>query len=149
MDPQRETNAIAAMSATRERFAAAVRRGDAGEAGAVYAANATLLPPSAELVTGRTAIERFWQAGIDAGIADVELEPLTASSNGRLAYEVGSYSLELHADGGRTVVERGKYVRVHEQQGDGSWHWAVEMFSPESPPARPTRAPSDPPKEEP
>ena len=148
MERDGPADAFIELSATRERFESAVRRGDATQAVAVYARDATLLPPSAGLVSGRTAIERFWQAGIDSGISEVAFEPMTAAGTGTLAYEIGSYSLRLRTADRGTVVERGKYVLVLEQQGDGSWRRAVEMFSPGSPPVRSTRGTSDLRKEE-
>lgn len=114
----------------------------------MYAADATLLAPSSELVSGRSSIERFWQAGIDAGISEVALEPVTGAHRGALAYEVGRYLLRLREADGANVEERGAYVHVHARQHDGSWRWAVEMFSPEAPPARSTGGTSDSPKEE-
>jgi hypothetical protein len=93
-------------------------------------------PPPAELIEGREAIEAFWQAGLEAGVSEVEFEALELERQDGLAYEIGRYSLRLEPADGGTVVDRGKYVLVHERQEDGSWQWAVEMFNPEAPPAR-------------
>src|SRR5688500_11609302 len=57
----------------RSRFVDALKRGDVGEACVVYAAHAQLLPPFAPPVEGRPNIAAYWQAGIDAGMTDVEL----------------------------------------------------------------------------
>ena len=68
-------------------------------------------------------------AGLDTGISEVLLETLELIRRNGFAYEIGRYQLGL--DPPRDpVVDRGKYVRVHEQQPDGSWLWAVEMFNP-------------------
>jgi ketosteroid isomerase-like protein len=124
-----------AISKTRATFVAALRDGDAAAASAIYADDAKLLAPSAELVQGRDAIEAFWRAGVDAGLRDVELEALELDVQGRLAYEIGCYALRLEPADGQPVVDRGKYLLVHERQQDGSWRWAVEMFNPDMPPA--------------
>ncbi len=42
---------------------------------------------------GRGAIEAFWQAGLDAGVVDVELDAVTAERRGQMAYELGRYAL--------------------------------------------------------
>jgi ketosteroid isomerase-like protein len=118
---------------TRAAFIAALRQGDAAAASAVYADDATLLPPSAELLRGRDAINAFWSAGIEAGISELELDALELECDGSLAYEIGLYALRLQPADGGTVVDRGKYVLVHTQQADGSWRRAVEMFNPDSP----------------
>jgi ketosteroid isomerase-like protein len=95
-----------------------------------------LLAPSAELFRGRAAIERFWLAGLDTGISEVRLETLELVRRNGFAYEIGSYELGLRPAGDVPVVDRGKYVRVHERQADGSWLWAVEMFNPHVPAPR-------------
>ena len=114
----------------REAFIGALEGGDAKAACASYTPNARLLAPSAELFRGREEIERFWRAGVDTGISDVELETIELVQVNGFAYEIGRYALRLRPPQGTPVVDRGKYVRVHEQQPDGSWLWAVEMFNP-------------------
>jgi ketosteroid isomerase-like protein len=124
-----------AIAKTRAEFVAALLSGDAAAASAVYADDAQLLAPSAELIAGREGIAAFWRAGLDAGIAGVELEELTLDGGESVAWEIGSYALRLDPAEGGPVVDRGKYVLVHERQEDGSWRRAVEMFNPDAPPA--------------
>jgi len=107
-----------ALAENRASFVAALAGGDAKGAAAVYARNARLLAPSAELLRGSEAIEAFWRAGLESGIRAAELE-----------------AVQLEPAEGGTVVDRGKYLLVHERQEDGSWRWAVEMFNPDAPAA--------------
>jgi ketosteroid isomerase-like protein len=116
----------------RDAFVGALESGDATAASASYTSDARLLAPSAELFRGRAAIERFWLAGLDTGISDVRLETLELVRRNGFAYEIGRYELGLRPADEMPVVDRGKYVRVHEQQADGSWLWALEMFNPDS-----------------
>jgi ketosteroid isomerase-like protein len=122
--------AIDSIAAQRDAFADAVRRGDAKAAATFYAADAHLLAPSAEPMVGRDEIRAFWQAGIDAGVADVSLTAAGAHQNGGFAYESGAYVFRLEPVEGARVVERGHYVQVYQCQPDGSWQRAVEIFSP-------------------
>ena len=131
------------IGATRSHFTEALRRGNAKDACSVYSSDARLLPPSAELMQGRAAIEAFWQAGVDAGISDVVIEPLELERRDGLAYEIGRYELRLQPATGAAVVDRGKYVLVHERQRDGSWKRAVEMFNPDVPPTSTEELPRD------
>lgn len=121
-----------AIARTRAEFVAALQSGNAAAASTVYADNAQLLAPSAELFAGREAIAAFWQAGLEAGVSDIELEELTLECGGSVAWEIGLYALRLEPPEGGTVVDRGKYLLVHERQPDGSWRRAVEMFNPET-----------------
>lgn len=122
-----------AFDRARDAFVGALNRGDAKSASASYTPDARLLAPSAELFRGRESIERFWKAGVDTGISDIQLETLELVRLDGFAYEIGCYSLGLRPADGIPVVDRGRYVRVHERQADGSWLWAVEMFNPEAP----------------
>jgi ketosteroid isomerase-like protein len=124
-----------AIARTRVDFVAALGGGDAAAASAVYADDAQLLAPSAELFAGREAIAAFWRAGLEAGIAEVELEELTLEGGETVAWEIGRYALKLEPAEGKPVVDRGMYLLVHARQEDGSWRWAVEMFNPDAPPA--------------
>jgi uncharacterized protein (TIGR02246 family) len=121
------------LAESRAAFVAALARADAAAACAVYTDDARLLAPSAEVIHGREAIERFWQAGIDSGVTAVALDVLEVARGIGLAYEIGRYALWL--DSGGDEAERGAYVLVHERQTDGSWRRAVEMFNPQRPPA--------------
>ena len=69
---------------------------------------------------------------MDTGISEVRLETLELVRRSGFAYEIGSYALSLRPADGIPLVDRGKYLRVHEQQADGSWLWAVEMFNPDA-----------------
>src|SRR5512146_468617 len=115
----------------RMAFAAALRRGDAAALSSLYTEEAWLLAPAAAPIRGRTAIERYWQAGVDAGVKDVALDPVTIDARGTVAFEVGRYALAIESDG--PAADRGDYLLVHERQDDGSWRWAVEMFNPDVP----------------
>lgn len=79
---------------------------------------------------------RFWRAGLDSGISDIELETLELVRLDGIAYEIGRYALRLRPLDGIPLVDRGKYVLIHERQPDRSWLWALEMFNPDTASAR-------------
>lgn len=122
---------LAEIDASRRAFVAALRAGDAAAAAAIYADDATLLAPAAELLHGRDAIEHFWRTGVEAGIADVELVCRDLQRRGDVAFEVGEYALHLTAESGRAIVDRGRYLVVHRVEPDGAWRRAAEMFTPD------------------
>ena len=124
-----------ALAETRATFVAALGRADSEALAALYTADATLLPPAAAPISGREAIRRFWQAGLDAGIVAIRLEAARLDHDTRLAYELGSYELRLEPAASKTIVDRGNYVLVHSRQDDGSWRRRVEIFTPAARPA--------------
>jgi ketosteroid isomerase-like protein len=118
------------LAQARAQFVAALGRADTDALAALYAPDAMLLPPSAEPVSGRAAIRRFWQAGVAAGIVAIRHEAVRLGHDTRLSYEVGRYELRLEPPGSKTIVDRGNYVVVHCREDDSSWRRSVEIFAP-------------------
>ena len=123
------------LAANRATFVSALGRGDADALAALYAADATLLPPGATPISGREAIRRFWQAGLNAGIVGLRLEAARLDQDTRLAYELGRYELRLEPAASKPVIDRGNYMLVHARQTDDSWLRRVEFFTPACRPA--------------
>jgi uncharacterized protein (TIGR02246 family) len=119
------------IAATRAAFIAAIADGDAGSASAVYAPEATLVPPASTRLHGRDAIENFWAAGLKSGVSRVDLAADEVRGDGWLTYELGRYAIELEPADGKRVMERGTYLLIHERDGTGSWRRAIEMFNPD------------------
>ena len=115
----------------RAAFVAALRNGDARAAADVYQPDAWLLAPSTELIAGRPAIEAYWGAGIATGVRTVDLTVLELERRDGLIFEVGRYMFDLDSPDDGAVVERGKYVVVHQQAPGSEWAWAVQLFSPD------------------
>jgi uncharacterized protein (TIGR02246 family) len=113
---------------SNRRFVAAASRGDAWAMASVYADDAELLPPNAKPLRGRDAIERFWQGGIEMGIQSVAIDTHRLESAGRLAYEVGTYTLQIGTNGA-SATEVGKCILIHRRLPDNSWRRAVEIFN--------------------
>ena len=114
----------------RTTFVAALNRADTEALAALYTADAMLLAPAAAPISGREAIRRFWQAGLDAGIVAIRLEPAAFEHDTRLAYELGSYELWLEPAASSTIVDRGSYALIHSREYDNSWRRRVEIFTP-------------------
>ena len=130
----------------RRAFEAALRSGDAAAAAEIYADDATLLAPAADVLYGRSAIERFWRTGVETGIAGVELVVLELRRRGDVAFEIGEYALHVSPEAGTPLVDRGRYLIVHRIDPDGRWRRAAEMFSPDRLPApEPPEAATPPP----
>lgn len=138
MEPCTPTSeAIAAdIDRCRAAFEAALRLGDAAAAADLYADDATLVAPAAAVVRGRSAIERFWRTGVEAGIEHVEHVVQELSRIGDVAFEIGDYVLHVAPESGTVIVDRGRYLIVHRVEADGRWRRVAEMFSPDGPVVR-------------
>lgn len=102
-------------------FLAAYAAHDAAKLALTYSPDAAVLPPGGERANGRTAIQKFWQNAMDAGITNVSLRTLEVESRGNLAYEVGEFSLAIPDKAGNLSPTSGKYVVVWKRAGNGVW----------------------------
>jgi len=112
------TEVQAAIAAVNENFMAAFKRGDAAGLANFYTENGQLLPNGRDFVTGKAAIQAFWQAGMDMGITKtLRLEIIETEGHGYTAIEIGKYTDSGEAG---NVIDRGKYVVIWKQEG-GQW----------------------------
>jgi ketosteroid isomerase-like protein len=125
--------ARAGVEAGNKKFAAAVERADAAALASLYTPEAQVLPPNAEIVKGRAAIESFWRSTLATGVVSATLTTLDLQGQGLRADEVGTYTLKLK-DG--TVADRGKYLVVWTKVG-GQWLIDRDIWNTSMPPARP------------
>jgi len=125
-----------AIEKANQQFLDALRRGDGAGCAAVYAENGKVLPPNSPMLTGRKAIQEFWQGAIGMGVKGATLMTLDLEVHGDTAIEVGAYTLDLRPAGGQPAKDEGKYVVVWKRQGNGSWRLAVDIFNTNLPPAK-------------
>lgn len=119
-------------------FAAAANAGNLDGVIAVYADEASLLPPNFPPQKGRDAIRKFWGGLLGAYTTRFELNSETVEGRGDLAYNLGQYKLSAtpKAKGPQPIEEEGKFVEILKRQPDGSWKYVVDMYSPNSPPKK-------------
>jgi uncharacterized protein (TIGR02246 family) len=85
----------------------------------IYQADAIVLRPNVSPVRGTAAIREFFFALLDAGLGEVELEPLRVELAGEIAYEAGRCKM-LVPHMGKRREERGKYLVTLVRQA-GEW----------------------------
>jgi ketosteroid isomerase-like protein len=92
----------------------------------VYTEQSRILPPGAEMVTGREQIQAFWQQAAAAmGVESVKLETVDAEILGDTAIEIGRAELRTSHPASPTVV---KYVVVWKRE-DNAWKWHVDIWN--------------------
>jgi uncharacterized protein (TIGR02246 family) len=106
-------------------FMAAVKRGDAAGLAALYTESGQVLPPNADFVKGKGAIQVFWQAVMDMGIKEAKIEIVEVEGHGDTAIEVSTFT--LHGEGGQ-VLDRGKYIVIWKREG-GQWKLHRDIFN--------------------
>jgi uncharacterized protein (TIGR02246 family) len=114
-----------AIAAANVEFVAAFGRGNAAGVAALYTEGGQLLPPNADVMTGKEAIQAFWQGAMDMGIRSAQLEIVEVEDHGDTAIEVSRYT--LCGEGGQ-VLDRGKYIVVWKREG-GQWKLHRDIFN--------------------
>jgi ketosteroid isomerase-like protein len=113
---------------TNRKFEVALVSGDWGCIAALYTEQAHLLPPDREIVSGRQAIQEFWQ-GAFSSIGQASREALEVESQDETAHEVGNYVL---IDPDRQLIDRGKYVVIWQHE-EGQWRMHRHIWNSSEP----------------
>jgi len=94
----------------------------------LYAADAMVVRPNLPPIRTAAAIREYFVTALEAGLGDVELEPLRVELLGDFAYEVGRCSMLVPGALGKRREERGKYVLVSARQA-GEWKILLDTWS--------------------
>ncbi|MDQ3138826.1 MAG: DUF4440 domain-containing protein [Gemmatimonadota bacterium] len=126
---------LAAVRAADSSFATAVGAGDAAGVAAVYTADARLMPPNAATIEGREGIQKFWGGFLAAYQLRIDLSADEVEGRGDLAYMRGHFRLDgtSKAKDGAPIHDQGKYLEILRRQPDGTWRYAVDMYSSDLP----------------
>lgn len=94
----------------------------------LYTADATVVRPNVPPIRTAPAIREYFFAALEAGLGEVEMDPLRVELFGEFAYEVGRCTMLVPAATGKRREERGKYVILSARQG-GEWKVVVDCWS--------------------
>jgi uncharacterized protein (TIGR02246 family) len=121
----------AAIAVADSAFQAAANSGDAARVAAVYALDASLLPPNQPVQRGRNAIRGFWAGLLEAYTVTFEIVPDLIEGRGDLAYNVGHYRLTAlpKSKSQAGIADEGKFVEILKKQSDGSWRYVVDIYN--------------------
>jgi ketosteroid isomerase-like protein len=95
----------------------------------LYIADAMVLRSNYAIVRGAAAVREFFFGALDAGLGEVEVEPIRVELAGDLAYEAGRCKALIPGAAGKRREERGKYLWVLARQPNGEWKLAVDCWS--------------------
>jgi uncharacterized protein (TIGR02246 family) len=94
----------------------------------LYTPDAIVLRPNVPPVRSTPAIRELFFSVLEAGLGEVELEPLRVEIFGEIAYEVGRCSMLAPTALGKRREERGKYVLLAARQA-GEWKIIIDSWS--------------------
>jgi ketosteroid isomerase-like protein/uncharacterized Zn finger protein (UPF0148 family) len=140
VDPSRELRPSQALRGDLSRAEAAVRRithewvlacntKHLDDLLDLYVPDALVLRSNCPPIRGAAAVREFFFGALDAGLGEVEIEPLRVEVVGDLAYEAGRCKALIPSATGKRREERGKYLWVCARQGNGEWKLAADCWS--------------------
>jgi uncharacterized protein (TIGR02246 family) len=95
----------------------------------VYGPDALVLRSNTPPIRGAAAVREFFFAALDAGLGDVEIDPIRVDVVGDLAYEAGRCKALIPSAAGKRREERGKYLWVLQRQPNGEWKVVADCWS--------------------
>ncbi len=110
-------------------FMLAFGKGDAAGVASLYSENGQILPANFGIITGRRGVQDFWQAVMNMGIKAAKLETIEVEFHGKIAFEVGKYTL---LDGNMLVLDTGKYVVIWKNDST-SWQLYRDIWTTSAP----------------
>jgi uncharacterized protein (TIGR02246 family) len=94
-----------------------------------YTEDGAVLPPDAPRQDGRAAVQAFWQAAIDMGLADVVIKSHEVEELGDVATAVGTLSGTVpDGEGGHTALA-GKFIVLWRKGADGTWRMHRDIWN--------------------
>jgi ketosteroid isomerase-like protein len=120
----------AEMEAANAVFVAAYNSQNGPAFKSMYTPDAMLLPSSAQPVVGADAIGAFWTDRIkDGKRKNHTFEIVSVWADGRYAYQIARYTVDVVSEKGETVNMAGNTVRIFERQPGGKWLTKVHIFN--------------------
>ena len=121
-----------AVEENNKKLVAALNRGDAAAAAAIYATDAKAFPPNSQVVEGRQNIQALWAGFVSGGLKLQSLNSVDVNLNGNVAVETGKYVVTVPTASGGTITDEGKYVVVWKRQGRG-WKIFRDIWNSDKP----------------
>jgi uncharacterized protein (TIGR02246 family) len=110
-------------------FVAAFNAKDVSKVLEMYAENSVFMPPNEPIIRGKDALKSFYgNLFTRAGASNLKMDVTEVAGHGPLAYQSGTYEMELKPAGGAAGRDRGKYLFVIRKMGNG-WRYAYTMWN--------------------
>jgi uncharacterized protein (TIGR02246 family) len=95
---------------------------------AAYASDAVYLPPHHEAIHGRDAIREYLRGPLSHGVSDLAFDVTYIKQDGNVAWDVGTYRVNVPLSDGTKKEDHGKYLTVWKRV-DAKWLIAADAWS--------------------
>lgn len=99
----------------------------------LYAENTTFMPPNRPIIRGKDSLKGFYQDLVN-GTKAMHLTVDEVSGAGPLAYQTGTYEMDIKDAKGHPEHDRGKYLFILRNLG-GNWRYEFSMWNSDLPSA--------------
>jgi ketosteroid isomerase-like protein len=100
---------------------------------AAYTENSVFMPPNQPVLRGKDALKTFYDEMLKGGGTNLKLDAGEISGHGPLAYQSGSYELDMKPAGGAETHDRGKYLFILRKMA-GTWRYEYTVWNSDLPP---------------
>ena len=111
-----------------DAFVAAFNAKDVPTILGLHAENSVFMPPNEPIIRGRDALKHFYEAIFARGATNLRMDIADVSGHGPLAYQSGTYEMDLEPATGAPGRDRGKYLFVIRKMGAG-WRYQYTMWN--------------------
>lgn len=125
METQVHTHIQEEIAAANDQFMHYFAEKDAAAMSTLYTSDAQLLPPNSDFVSGKPAIQSFWQALFDMGVSRATLEIVEVEQCDKTAVEISRFTM-FGPD--NQVLDEGKYIVIWKQVGH-QWKLHRDIFN--------------------
>jgi uncharacterized protein (TIGR02246 family) len=134
---------IEALNQNREAYVVAENAGDAAGIAALFAPNATFMPPDQPAVSGSAGVQAHYEALFAQMTPSLTVNSRETHAAGDIGYDAGSFSVQATPKaGGDPMHISGKYMVISGRQADGSWKITHMIFNTDEPGMMPAAAAS-------
>ena len=122
-------------AALRERTAAFVKSFNAKDVAQVldvYTENSVFMPPNQPVIRGKEPLKAFYQELLKEGATNLEMDVAEVSGHGPLAYQSGTYEMDLKPSHGTADRDRGKYLFIARKL-NGQWRYEYTAWNSDLP----------------
>jgi uncharacterized protein (TIGR02246 family) len=99
---------------------------------AAYAPDAVYLPPHHEAIHGRDAIREYLRGPLSHGVSDLAFDVTYIKQEGNVAWDVGTYRVNVPLNDGTKKEDHGKYLTVWKRVS-ARWLIAADAWSSDLP----------------
>ena len=124
----------AALRERTEAFVKAFNARDVPQVLSIYAENSNFMPPNQPVIRGRDALKTFYDELFASGATNLKLDVTEVSGHGPLAYQSGTYEMDVKSATGASQHDRGKYLFIARKMSN-TWRYEYTVWNSDLPAA--------------